>query len=201
MSLSEANLVGCLIQAGEIFSNQIWASLFSDWKWIPTIPVCSTRPVIDNPGSSIKIVALSITQKKGSIYVFKKAKVRPIKSMISREALCGNSSAAATVAAYPARRTWRIGVIAAATKEFSLSAWDGDQVCKSEQGGECAQRGGTILSALSLMYIARCCGGCCSVSFFSSASPASTAGAANSANLQLTALTAPVAVVARHRAA
>ena len=28
----------------------------------------------------------------------------------------------ATVAAYPARRTWRIGVIAAATKEFSLSA-------------------------------------------------------------------------------
>jgi hypothetical protein len=36
--------------------------------------------------------------------------------MISREAFCGNSGAAT---AYPARR---IGVIAAATKEFSLSA-------------------------------------------------------------------------------
>ena len=55
---------------------------------------------------------------------------------------------------------------------------DGDQVCKSEQGGECAQRGGTILSALSLMYIAA------AVSFFSSASSAITA---NSANGQLTA--------------
>jgi hypothetical protein len=61
---------------------------------------------------------LSITLRKESIFVFKKAKVRPIKSMISREAFCGNSGAA-TVAAYPARR---IGVIAAATKEFSLSA-------------------------------------------------------------------------------
>ena len=51
-------------------------------------------------------------------------------------------------------------------------------MCKSEQGGECAQRGGTILSALSLMYIAA------AVSFFSSASSAITA---NSANGQLTA--------------
>jgi hypothetical protein len=58
----------------------------------------------------------SITLRKESIFVFKKAKVRPIKSMISREAFCGNSGAAT---AYPARR---IGVIAAATKEFSLSA-------------------------------------------------------------------------------
>ena len=37
---------------------------------------------------------------------------------------------------------------------------DGDQVCKSEQGGECAQRGGTILSALSnVQYCMVCYGG------------------------------------------
>ena len=92
-------------------------------------------------------------RKKESIYVFKKAKVRPIKSMISREAFCGNSGARSdggglSGAAHMAH--WRD--CCGDQRVFSFGLRWRSSVQKRTRGRVCSTRRNYLVSSLSNVH-------------------------------------------------